>query len=68
MPAELVLERLTKIFRARGKPVVAVDHVDLEVGKGELLTLLGPSGCGKTTTLRMVGGFEIPHRGRGLFR
>ncbi|MGB9757036.1 MAG: ABC transporter ATP-binding protein [Candidatus Bipolaricaulaceae bacterium] len=63
MPAELVLQRLTKIFRGRGKPVVAVDHVDLEVGKGELLTLLGPSGCGKTTTLRMVGGFEIPTEG-----
>ena len=63
MPAELVLDRLTKIFRGRGKPVVAVDHVDLEVMKGELLTLLGPSGCGKTTTLRMVGGFEIPTEG-----
>jgi iron(III) transport system ATP-binding protein len=63
MPAELILEGLTKIFRGRGKPVVAVDHVDLEVGKGELLTLLGPSGCGKTTTLRMVGGFEIPTEG-----
>ncbi len=63
MPAELVLERLTKIFRGRGKPVVAVDHVNLEVGKGELITLLGPSGCGKTTTLRMVGGFEIPTEG-----
>lgn len=63
MPAELVLENLTKVFRGRGRPVVAVDHMNLEVSKGELLTLLGPSGCGKTTTLRMVGGFEIPTEG-----
>jgi len=27
------------------------------------LTLLGPSGCGKTTTLRMIGGFELPSSG-----
>lgn len=63
MPAELVLQKLTKVFKGRGKPVIAVDHVDLEVEKGELLTLLGPSGCGKTTTLRLVGGFEFPTEG-----
>ena len=33
---------------------VAVNRIDLDVTKGEFLTLLGPSGCGKTTTLRMV--------------
>lgn len=63
MSAELVLQKLTKVFKGRGKPVIAVDHVDLEVQKGELLTLLGPSGCGKTTTLRLVGGFEFPTEG-----
>ena len=42
---------------------VAVDHIDLEVQKGEFFSLLGPSGCGKTTTLRMVGGFEQPTSG-----
>ena len=31
--------------------------------QGEFLTLLGPSGCGKTTTLRMIGGFELPSSG-----
>ncbi|GIW04951.1 MAG: spermidine/putrescine import ATP-binding protein PotA [Thermomicrobiales bacterium] len=46
--------------------VVAVDHVSLEVRRGEFLTLLGPSGCGKTTTLRMIGGFELPSSGQIL--
>jgi spermidine/putrescine ABC transporter ATP-binding subunit len=44
--------------------LVAVDNVSLDVEEGELITMLGPSGCGKTTTLRMIGGFEHPDRGR----
>jgi putative spermidine/putrescine transport system ATP-binding protein len=43
--------------------VVAVDDVDLRVGKGEFFTLLGPSGSGKTTTLRLIAGFEQPDAG-----
>jgi iron(III) transport system ATP-binding protein len=35
----------------------AVDRVSLEIGDGELFTLLGPSGCGKTTLLRLIAGF-----------
>ena len=35
---------------------------------GEFFSLLGPSGCGKTTTLRMIGGFELPTAGRILLR
>lgn len=42
---------------------VVVKGTDLEIKKGEFLTLLGPSGCGKTTTLRMIAGFEIPTSG-----
>lgn len=47
-------------------PVVAVDRLNLTVGRGELVALLGPSGCGKTTTLRMVAGFERPDQGQVL--
>jgi putative spermidine/putrescine transport system ATP-binding protein len=43
--------------------VVAVDHLDLEIGAGEFFTLLGPSGSGKTTTLRLIAGFERPDEG-----
>lgn len=43
---------------------VAVAALDLELGSSEFFALLGPSGCGKTTTLRMVGGFELPTTGR----
>ena len=47
----------------RYRKVVAINHVQLEVNEGEMLTLLGPSGCGKTTTLRCIAGLEIPEGG-----
>ncbi len=50
---------LTKWFGA----VRAVDRIDLDVHRGEILGLLGPSGCGKTTTLRLVAGLERPDAG-----
>ena len=59
-PPEIRLADVTKRFGA----VVAVDDVSLTVDTGEFLTLLGPSGCGKTTTLRMIGGFDLPTSGR----
>lgn len=42
---------------------VVVSSIDLQVKKGEFLSLLGPSGCGKTTTLQMVAGFVVPTKG-----
>jgi putrescine transport system ATP-binding protein len=42
----------------------AVDHVSLEVARGEIFALLGSSGCGKSTLLRMLAGFELPTAGR----
>lgn len=54
------LENLTKNFGG----VRAVDNISLQIKEGEFMTMLGPSGCGKTTTLRMIGGFEYPDRGR----
>ncbi len=42
----------------------AVDHVNLHVKRGELMTLLGPSGCGKTTLLRCLTGHLEPDGGR----
>ncbi len=36
-----------------------IPDLNLEIGDGELFTLLGPSGCGKTTILRMIAGFQL---------
>ncbi len=59
----LVLNGLAKRF---GR-VQALKSLDLDVGEGELISLLGPSGCGKTTTLRCVAGFEYAEEGHITF-
>lgn len=62
------VRNLVKLFKdpATRSTVRAVDGVSFGVEKGKLVTLLGPSGCGKTTTLRLIGGFEIPTAGEIL--
>jgi putative spermidine/putrescine transport system ATP-binding protein len=57
--ATLSFEGVRKTFG----PTVALDHFDLEIQAGELVSLLGPSGCGKTTALRIAAGFEWPDAG-----
>ena len=42
----------------------AVNHVSLDIAKGEIFALLGSSGCGKSTLLRMLAGFETPTSGQ----
>ncbi|MFS0732022.1 ABC transporter ATP-binding protein [Microbacterium sp. 1P10UB] len=42
---------------------VAVDHVDAEVGQGEIVALVGPSGCGKSSTLRIIAGLDAAAAG-----
>jgi ABC-2 type transport system ATP-binding protein len=47
----------------RYKEVLAVDHIDLNVGLGDVYGFLGPNGAGKTTTLRMALGLIVPSEG-----
>lgn len=62
----MALLSLKDISVAYGKNVV-LKNLNLDVGKGELVSLLGPSGCGKTTTLRLIGGFVEAKNGRFIF-
>ena len=55
VPRQLAISGLSKTYSAKDGKVL--DRIDLNVGQGELVSLLGPSGCGKSTLLRMVAGF-----------
>lgn len=61
-----VIVRLENISIAFDGEEVLNDF-SLDIHDREFVTLLGPSGCGKTTTLRIIGGFLIPDKGRVLF-
>ena len=57
------LVRFSGIQKTYDGEHLVVKNLDLDIRKGEFITLLGPSGSGKTTTLMMLAGFEVPTQG-----
>jgi osmoprotectant transport system ATP-binding protein len=55
--------RLTGVGKTYDDGTVAVQELDLEVGRGEMMVLVGPSGCGKSTTLKMINRLIEPTTG-----
>jgi len=61
---DVELRKVFKVFNGE----TAVRGVEFGIRRGEFFSILGPSGCGKTTTLRLIGGFEMPSAGEVLIR
>ena len=61
--ASVFVNRVSKAFGAGQNAVVALDGLNLDVRKGELVCLVGASGCGKTTLLNLVAGLDEPSAG-----
>ncbi|MEG1428092.1 MAG: ATP-binding cassette domain-containing protein, partial [Oscillospiraceae bacterium] len=59
----LTLDGVCKYFKVSGGTLKAVDHVSLDVYKGETLGLVGESGCGKSTLGRVTMGIYSPTKG-----
>ncbi|MBO0794996.1 MAG: ABC transporter ATP-binding protein, partial [Ktedonobacteraceae bacterium] len=59
----LVLRSVTKTYRNGRSQVEALAPIDLEVARGEFVTLIGPSGCGKSTLFSIIAGIEQPSAG-----
>ncbi|HVI49632.1 MAG TPA: ABC transporter ATP-binding protein [Candidatus Sulfotelmatobacter sp.] len=57
------LVQFSQVQKTYDGETLVVKHLDLDIQRGEFLTLLGPSGSGKTTTLMMLAGFEVPTHG-----
>ncbi len=63
-PAQIVVDHISHLYRPpRGREVLALDAVSLQVRQSEFIALLGPSGCGKSTLLYLIGGFLPVEKG-----
>ncbi|MDE2586239.1 MAG: ABC transporter ATP-binding protein, partial [Betaproteobacteria bacterium] len=61
--AQIVVNKVQKVFPTPGGNVIALKDINLEIEKGEFVCLLGPSGCGKSTLLNAIAGFQPPSAG-----
>jgi putative ABC transport system ATP-binding protein len=58
------LEDVSKTYRTDRIETRALDHIQLQIDKGEFVAIMGPSGCGKTTLLNLIGLLDVPSSGR----
>ena len=58
------LEQVSKQYRTERIETTALDNINLDVEKGEFISIMGPSGCGKSTLLNLMGLLDEPTKGR----
>ncbi|MGZ5226785.1 MAG: ATP-binding cassette domain-containing protein, partial [Burkholderiales bacterium] len=63
MDSYLKIENVGMSFDTKKGPFVALREIDLEINKGEFVTLIGHSGCGKSTLLNLITGLNTPTSG-----
>lgn len=59
----ITLKNIEKVYRTDTIETLALNNINLEVGKGEFLSIMGPSGCGKSTLLNIIGLLDEPTKG-----
>ena len=60
----ITVEHLRKVYRVGEEKVIALNDINLEIGKGEMCCIVGASGSGKSTLLNQLAGLEKPTRGK----
>ena len=61
--SNLIFDSVTKIFGEGGSKYVALENINFEAERGQLILVVGPSGSGKTTFLTIAGGLQSPTNG-----
>ncbi|MDE7025467.1 MAG: ABC transporter ATP-binding protein [Paramuribaculum sp.] len=61
--AIITLNGISKVYRTKEIETTALENVNLEVEKGEFISIMGPSGCGKSTLLNIIGLLDKPTTG-----
>ncbi len=59
----ITLNGIEKVYRTKEIETTALENVNLDVNKGEFLSIMGPSGCGKSTLLNIIGLLDKPTKG-----
>lgn len=62
----LAIAQLNKVFATPKAEVIALQNINLNVDKGEFITIIGPSGCGKSTLLKIIAGLDTDYSGTVL--
>ena len=63
----LKMNGITKVYRTNDIQTTALNSINLEVARGEFVTVMGPSGCGKATLLNVIGLLDNPTKGDYFF-
>lgn len=61
--AVITLKDVSKVYRTKEIETLALENVNLDIEKGEFVSIMGPSGCGKSTLLNIIGLLDVPTTG-----
>ena len=63
----VTVQNVTKTFEHEGRSLQVLKGIDLQIDRGEMVTIVGPSGAGKSTLLHLIGTLDLPTEGRILY-
>lgn len=63
----ITLKEISKVYRTDEIETLALENVNIEINKGEFISIMGPSGCGKSTLLNIIGLLDTPTSGKVEF-